>query len=85
MSMDERFRSIGGGKFWYEALDLAWENIVRDSWLSNFYTGDISRMYELVKAEIDHVADLGDEDDLPWYSKRFIEDWRALNLSLIHI
>jgi len=81
MSMDERFRSIGGGKFWYEALDLAWENIVRDSWLSNFYTGDISRMYELVKAEIDHVADLGDEDDLPWYSKRFIEDWRALNVA----
>ena len=80
MSMDERFRSIGGEKFWYEALDLTWENIVQESWLTDLYIGDISRMYELVRAEIDRMADFEGEDKLPWYSKRFIEGWRQLNV-----
>jgi len=80
MSMDERFRSIGGEKFWYEALDLTWENIVQESWLTDLYIGDISRMYELVRAEIDGMADFEGEDKLPPYSKRFIEDWHQLNV-----
>jgi hypothetical protein len=81
MSTDEKFKSIGGEKFWYEALEFAWDNIYEDAFVfSSLYIADISRFYELVKAEIDHIADFEGADKLPWYSKRFIEDWRQLNV-----
>jgi len=81
MSADEKFKSIGGEKFWYEALESAWNNIYGETvFLSSLYTADILRLYELVKAEIDHIADFEGMDRLPWYSKKFIEDWRQLNV-----
>ena len=82
MINDERFRSIGGEKFWYEAVSYAYENIALslEVFMHNLYMADISRLYELVKAEIDHIADFDGMDKLPWYSKRFIEDWRKLNV-----
>jgi len=82
MITDERFRSIGGEKFWHEAVYYAYENIALslDAFMLNLYMADISRLYELVKAEIDHIADFDGMDKLPWYSKRFIEGWRKLNV-----
>jgi len=81
MSTDERYKSIGGEKFWYEALESAWNNIYGEAVISSsLYTADIMRLYELVKAEIDHIADFEGMDKLPWYSKRFVEDWRDLNV-----
>lgn len=81
MSTDEKYKSIGGEKFWYEALESAWNNIYGEAIISSsLYTADIMRLYELVKAEIDHIADFEGMDKLPWYSKRFVEDWRDLNV-----
>jgi hypothetical protein len=81
MSTDEKYKSIGGEKFWYEALESAWDNIYEEAvFLSSLYTADILRLHELVKAEIDHIADFEGIDKLPWYSKKFIEDWRELNV-----
>jgi hypothetical protein len=82
MITNERFRSIGGEKFWHEAVYFAYENIalLPEVFMRNLYMSDISRLYELVKAEIDHIADFDGMEKLPWYSKRFIEDWRKLNV-----
>jgi len=81
MSTDEKYKSIGGEKFWYEALESAWDNTYGEAvFLSSLYTADIMRLYELVKAEIDHIAGFEGMDKLPWYSKRFVEDWRQLNV-----
>jgi hypothetical protein len=81
MNTDEKYKSIGGEKFWYEALESAWDNIYEQAvFLSSLYTADILGLYELIKAEIDHITDFEGTDKLPPYSKRFIEDWRQLNV-----
>ena len=78
---DEKYKSIGGEKFWYDAIDSAWNHIIFDSVTSwSYYMADLSRLYELVKAEIDHIADFESYDALPWYSKKFVQDWRNLNV-----
>jgi hypothetical protein len=72
---EEKFRSIGGEKFWFEAIEYASNSFIVNRYLEypriSVY---LSKLHFLVLVEINH------SQEQTWYAKKFIEDWRKMHI-----